>query len=114
PVTIQDLNSKKFILNNWGDTFLEWFMEFTGINYLPALSMNQTAIVLKMVEEQDYFTLLPSMISQSFIHDKQLYYLESELEMPTHHIYIHCEKYKKRVDYSKNIRFVKEINLLNS
>lgn len=96
PITVDDLNSKKFILNNWGDAFFEWFMELTGINHLPALSMNQTAILLKMIEEQDYFTLLPSKIVQPFINNKKLYYLESEFEMPAHHIYIFTQKKSKK------------------
>ncbi|TQS75120.1 LysR family transcriptional regulator [Ornithinibacillus gellani] len=96
PIQVEDFNSKKFILNNWGDAFLEWYMGLAGMNQLPALSMNQTAIVLKMIEEQDYFTLLPSMIAQPFINDKKLCYLESEFEMPAHHMYIFTPKDLKK------------------
>lgn len=103
PITVDDLNSKKFILNNWGDAFFEWFMELTGINHLPALSMNQTAILLKMIEEQDYFTLLPSKIVQPFINNKKLYYLESEFEMPAHHIYIFTQKNLKKESTMKEV-----------
>lgn len=103
PITVDDLNSKKFILNNWGDAFFEWFMKLTGINHLPALSMNQTAILLKMIEEQDYFTLLPSMIVQPFINDKKLYYLESDFEMPAHHIYIFTQKNLKKESTMKEV-----------
>lgn len=103
PITVDDLNSKKFILNNWGDAFFKWFMKLTGINHLPALSMNQTAILLKMIEEQDYFTLLPSMIVQPFINNKKLYYLESEFEMPAHHIYIFTQKNLKKESTIKEV-----------
>lgn len=108
PITVDDLNSKNFILNNWGDAFFKWFIELTDVNHLPALSMNQTAIVLKMIEEHDYFTLLPSMIAQPFINDKKVHYLESEFEMSAHHIYIFTLKnLKKKSTVHKVLKLLK-------
>ena len=108
-ITIKDLKSKKFIINNCGDALFECIMEFTGVNHLPALSMNQTAIVLKMLEEHDYFTLLPSMIAQPFINDKILHYLESEFDMPPHHIYIFTPKdLKKEATINKVLDLLKK------
>ncbi len=95
-ITIGDLNSKDFILNNWGDHFLDWFAQLTGINYLPAFAINQTAILLKMLEEQDYFSLLPSMIAQPSIDSRKLYYLDHNFTMPSHHIYIFTAKNVKK------------------
>lgn len=102
-ITLEDLNSQTFILNNWGDSFLEWFKELTGIDYLPSLRMNQTAIVLKMLEEDDYFSLMPSMIAQPFIKNKKLFYLKSDIEMPSHHIYIFTAKNRKKEAVIKKI-----------
>ena len=57
--------------------------------------MNQTAIVVKMLEEYDCF-LLPSRIVQPFIKDGKLLYLESDFEMPLHNIYIFTSKNRKK------------------
>lgn len=102
-IGIDDLNSQRFILNNWGDSFLEWFKELTGTDYLPSLAMNQTAIVVKMLEEHDYFSLLPSRIVQTFIKDEKLLYLESDFEMPLHNIYIFTSKNRKKEAIVKKI-----------
>lgn len=91
-IQITDLNSTNFILNNWGDNFLKWFIELTGINYLPALSMNQTTIVLKMLQEQNYFTLIPSLIARASIDKGELHYIDNDFEMLLHNFYIFTSK----------------------
>jgi DNA-binding transcriptional LysR family regulator len=96
PLRIDDLHQQTFILNNWGDRFLEWFEELTGTDYLPALAMNQTAIVLKMLEAHDYFSLMPAKIAQPFVQAKKLRYLDSDFEMPSHNIYIFTAKNRKK------------------
>ena len=96
PIKVGDLHSKNFILNNWGDNFLNWFVELTDHNYLPALSMNQTTIVLKMLQKQNYFTLMPSLIAQSHIDSGELHYLANDFDMPLHHIYIFTSKNVKK------------------
>ncbi len=103
--TFEDLVSRDFILNNWGESFIDWFINFTGANYSPAILMNQTSIILKMLQDHNYFTIMPSKIAEPSIQNGHLYPIEYQFdyELPSHQIYIFTLKNLENPHSVKNI-----------
>jgi DNA-binding transcriptional LysR family regulator len=104
-ITFDDLISRDFILNHWGESFIEWFLNFTGANYSPAITMNQTSIILKMLQDQSYFTIMPSRIAGPFIQQGLLYSLDYKFdyELPSHQIYVFTSKNIEKLHSVKKI-----------
>ncbi|RXZ78838.1 LysR family transcriptional regulator [Paenibacillaceae bacterium] len=88
-ITLKDLHSPTFVLNNWGATFMEWFYREVGEQFLPSFKINQTMILLKRCLEEDWFTLIPKSIVQSYLDQQLLHVLEHDIawEAPKHHVY---------------------------
>ncbi|MBB6453135.1 DNA-binding transcriptional LysR family regulator [Salirhabdus euzebyi] len=100
---LETLYSKDFILNDWGNPFMNWFYNTIGNHYIPAFKINQTSIVLKMLLDGSGFGFIPQSIIGPYVKDGSLIKINFELpsQPPTHKIFL---VYLKKQEQSKAVQ----------
>ncbi|MBB4826361.1 DNA-binding transcriptional LysR family regulator [Sporosarcina luteola] len=78
-ITVDSLNSSHFLFIDWGASFMNWFQAVAGPHFMPALQINQTALVIQYLMKGDLFGFVPKSFVSPLLQ-------RGELQELTHHL----------------------------
>ncbi|MBD0384477.1 LysR family transcriptional regulator [Paenibacillus sedimenti] len=72
-----------------GNAFPEWFSKMLGPGFIPALQLDHSAIILKMLLQGGTFGFLTKSVAQPFIDEQKLFIIQSDfqIEIPKFQVY---------------------------
>jgi DNA-binding transcriptional LysR family regulator len=66
PINPEELNFEQEILIDWGDAFLRWHNAWCNPNIFPSLSVGNSTIGLRFLQEGEYWAIMPCSVIKQF------------------------------------------------
>ncbi|MFC5452825.1 LysR family transcriptional regulator [Paenibacillus aestuarii] len=87
PVTKSDFHSRAYCHVDWGHPFSDWFSNWVGGGFIPALELDHSSIQLTLLLQGAGFGFLPRSIAQPYLDELRLFALRCEHSFPVTQAY---------------------------